>query len=205
MGLHGRRPVRFPGTRGPGHLAQAHHGLPPDAGQTGRALAALHPEAAVTAATRTGRLRIWIGVALVTLGTAVLVLGALTGTVAIALPGGILSFLGILLSGSVLIPPVAALLVGVTLIVMVLVGSGTASASLDAALDRNFTVDFSISAIDEPLPEQAATRLRGLPGIAEVATLTAATVHLGSLDTRVIAMPASAPSPSSSTTASARG
>ncbi|MFZ3454510.1 FtsX-like permease family protein [Arthrobacter sp. 7Tela_A1] len=68
-------------------------------------LAALRPADDVRAGTRRGRVRLASGLVLIAAGAALLALGATDGDLVIALPGGILSFVGILMCSTLFIPP----------------------------------------------------------------------------------------------------
>ncbi|MER2136105.1 MAG: ABC transporter permease [Arthrobacter sp.] len=68
-------------------------------------LAALRPADDVRAGTRKGRVRLIAGLVLLAGGAALLGLGAYDGDLLIALPGGILSFVGILMCSTLFIPP----------------------------------------------------------------------------------------------------
>lgn len=72
-------------------------------------LAALHPDAAVGLGSRRGRVRIGMGLGLVALGAGLLVLTWTKGSVWVGIAGGLVSFLGVLLAASVIVPWVAAL------------------------------------------------------------------------------------------------
>ena len=72
-------------------------------------LAALRPTDAAPLRSRTGVLRLVAGLLLLVPGVALLVFGAVVGQVLIALPGGVLSFLGALLLAQRALPPVVAL------------------------------------------------------------------------------------------------
>lgn len=67
-------------------------------------LAALRPLDHAGVATRRGRIRLGIGVALVVAGGLILALGATQANLLIALPGGALSFLGFLLCAGLFVP-----------------------------------------------------------------------------------------------------
>ncbi len=73
-------------------------------------MAALRPELAVTPRTRAGRVRVGTGVLGLVAGLALLAAGARGGSVAAGVAGGVVSFVGVLLAGSVLVPPLARLL-----------------------------------------------------------------------------------------------
>ncbi|MFJ2507738.1 ABC transporter permease [Arthrobacter citreus] len=68
-------------------------------------LAALRPAEDVRAGTRRGRVRLVSGLVLTAGGAALLGYGAYDGDLLIALPGGILSFVGILMCSTLFIPP----------------------------------------------------------------------------------------------------
>ncbi|MEB7504629.1 ABC transporter permease [Arthrobacter koreensis] len=68
-------------------------------------LAALRPAEDVRAGTRKGRIRLIAGLLLTAAGAALLGYGAWDGDLIIALPGGILSFVGILMCSTLFIPP----------------------------------------------------------------------------------------------------
>lgn len=68
-------------------------------------LAALRPADDVRAGTRKGRVRLVSGLVLTAAGAALLGYGASQGDLLVALPGGILSFVGILMCSTLFIPP----------------------------------------------------------------------------------------------------
>lgn len=70
-------------------------------------LEALRPEASVTARSRRGMLRIGAGLALLLAGVIALVVGATAHTVAIGIVGGLVSFTGVMLAGSIIVPLLA--------------------------------------------------------------------------------------------------
>ncbi len=70
-------------------------------------LEALRPDAAVTARSRRGILRIVAGLVLMGLGAGALVLAATQHVVEVGVAGGLLSFTGVLLAASALVPAVA--------------------------------------------------------------------------------------------------
>ncbi|MBM6406054.1 ABC transporter permease [Phycicoccus sp. CSK15P-2] len=72
-------------------------------------MAALRPDAAVTARSRAGRVRIGLGLLGVLGGGAILAAGATAGVLPLGVLGGAVSFVGVLLAGSVLVPAVARL------------------------------------------------------------------------------------------------
>ena len=67
-------------------------------------LAALRPDAALTVRSRSGRWRVAIGFALCALGAVAVVAGAQLPSVFIGVAGGLVSFTGVLLVGTVLVP-----------------------------------------------------------------------------------------------------
>ncbi|MCW1250466.1 ABC transporter permease [Acaricomes phytoseiuli] len=71
-------------------------------------LAALRPAEDVALTNRRGRIRLILGLILLVLGSLLLVLGAAVTDIAIALPGGLLSFLGILFCGTLFLPKLVA-------------------------------------------------------------------------------------------------
>ncbi|MDQ0735278.1 ABC transporter permease [Arthrobacter agilis] len=140
-------------------------------------LAALRPTDPVLAASRSGRVRLAVGLAALLLGVALLVLGAFSVAIGPAVLGGAVSFLGVVLLAPFFIPasvaaagrlarPLgvpgtlasvnavrnparttassAALLVGVTLVTMMMVGAQTARTSFDRELDQNYAVDLEV-------------------------------------------------------------
>lgn len=67
-------------------------------------LEALRPAEDATTETHRGRVRLVLGLVLVLLGAGLLGVGAAASTLLIALPGGVLSFVGVLLCGSLFLP-----------------------------------------------------------------------------------------------------
>ncbi|KRE37015.1 hypothetical protein ASG73_11935 [Janibacter sp. Soil728] len=67
-------------------------------------LAALRPDAAITGRSRGGRLRIALGLVLIAAGAAALVLSGSLPSVAVGVVGGLVSFTGVIMAGSVLVP-----------------------------------------------------------------------------------------------------
>ena len=140
-------------------------------------LAALRPADDVSLANTSGKVRIILGLLLLAAGTAALVYGAAKGDLLIAFGGGLLSFPGILMLGSLFLPKsvsfigkltsggtvpgklaslnavrnpgrttatATALLIGVTLVSMMMVGAQTAKSSLGDALGGEFLVDMEV-------------------------------------------------------------
>lgn len=70
-------------------------------------LETLRPEAGVTVRSRAGLLRIGVGLVMCLAGAAALVLSATSHSVAVGVVGGLVSFTGVLLAGSVIVPVLA--------------------------------------------------------------------------------------------------
>ena len=68
-------------------------------------LAALRPAEDVRAGSRRGRIRLAVGLVLLAAGAALLALGAVRSDLLVALPGGILSFVGVLMCATLFVPP----------------------------------------------------------------------------------------------------
>lgn len=71
-------------------------------------LAALRPVDAAPLGSRPGLLRLVLGLSMVVPGIALLAVGVVTASVLVALPGGVLSFLGVVLLAQRAVPPVVA-------------------------------------------------------------------------------------------------
>ena len=67
-------------------------------------LAALRPAEDVRAGTKRGRVRLAIGLVLLVAGAALLAVGAVNSDLLVALPGGILSFVGVLMCATLFVP-----------------------------------------------------------------------------------------------------
>lgn len=67
-------------------------------------LAALRPAEDVRAGTKRGRVRLTIGLVLLVAGAALLAVGAVNSDLLVALPGGILSFVGVLMCATLFVP-----------------------------------------------------------------------------------------------------
>ncbi|MCW2131739.1 ABC transporter permease [Arthrobacter sp. VKM Ac-2550] len=78
---------------------------PARAATTVAPLAALRPAEDVRVGNRKGKVRLGFGIALVVGGAVVLGLGALNANLLIALPGGAMSFIGLLLCATLFVPP----------------------------------------------------------------------------------------------------
>lgn len=175
-------------------------------------LAALAPQDAPVASSRKGKTRITIGSILVVLGAAGLLLGAFFPVgkdqsqfllaFGVAFLGGLVSFVGVLMVCSFLIPwavrqasrPFSskisgrlaglnavrqpqrtaaigtALLLGVTLVSLFLVGASTARATLDASLRNSFPIDIQ-AVSDRPFTQAQVDAVSKVPGIEAVAQL----------------------------------
>lgn len=168
-------------------------------------LAALRPADDVSLAHASGKVRIVVGLLLLAAGTAALVYGAATGDLLVAFGGGLLSFPGVLLLGSLFLPrsvsaigslaaggtvpgrlaslnavrnpgrttaTATALLIGVTLVSMMMVGAQTAKSSLGDALGGEFLVDMEVQAGGaRPLDAATLGEVKELRGVRETATL----------------------------------
>lgn len=160
-------------------------------------LAALRPQETVTARTSRGATRIVIGLLLVLCGIAAMYFGvngdeqSMATSFAAAFVGGLLSFIGVLMLGTLLIPWTVrqmarpfgsrvdgrlaglnalrhpqrtaaigtALLLGVTLVVLMLVGATTARSTLNAELAKQYPVDLQVrvqSATTEPMDPESS-------------------------------------------------
>lgn len=75
-------------------------------------LDALRPDAAITVGSRSGRVRIVLGLALIVAGAGALVLSGSMPSVAVGVVGGVVSFTGVIMAGTVLVPW-AARIIGV--------------------------------------------------------------------------------------------
>ncbi|MGL3806475.1 ABC transporter permease [Paeniglutamicibacter sp. R2-26] len=169
-------------------------------------LAALRPADDVSLANTSGKVRIVLGLLLLAAGTALLVFGAAKGELLIAFGGGLLSFPGILMLGSLFLPKsvaligkltsggtvpgklaslnavrnpgrttatATALLIGVTLVSMMMVGAQTAKSSLGDALGGEYLVDMEVSngTLDTLTPANLG-KARELDGVKSAALLT---------------------------------
>lgn len=181
-------------------------------------LEALRPALPAVGRSRSSLARLGLALLLLVGGTTLLVGGpvatgesSLTLGLLVAMAGGALSFLGILLLASRFVPAVArllgglpgrlagapgelavdnavrnparaaatsaALLVGVTLIAMMLVGGQTASMSVSKEIDSHYPVDVMVSG-SAHLAADPIGRVERLPDVAAAARLTRASVDL---------------------------
>ncbi|MET1036409.1 MAG: ABC transporter permease [Arthrobacter sp.] len=179
-------------------------------------LAALRPADPARAGNRRGRVRLAAGALLTLVGAALLGIGAAGANLLIAFGGGALSFPGVLLLGSLFLPPAvsaagrlarpagvpgrlaalnavrnpgrttataSALLIGVTLVSMMMVGAQTAKASLDGALASEYLVDVTVEGHgrDTPLDSGDAGEVLRVDGVAAAALLTPVGTDAGGL------------------------
>lgn len=191
-------------------------------------LAALTPQEGTRPHRVVLALRLGAGAFMLLAGGGLLVLGALTHSVVAGIPGGMLSFLGVVLLLPVLVPGVmrllgavaartgapaelavgnihrhptraaataGALLVGVTLVVMTVVGGATGSQSISKAVDDEYAIDLAVSttgAGTRGLPADAEGRLRAIPRIVDAASLPGARISVAGEEQDVVAIPAGA-------------
>lgn len=169
-------------------------------------LAALRPADDATLSNKAGKLRIIFGMLLVLGGAAALAYGAIKGDILIAFGGGMLSFPGVLMLGSLFLPKAVstigsltsggtvpgklaslnavrnpgrttatatALLIGVTLVSMMMVGAQTAKASLNEALGSEYLVDVEVNDYGQSKEYSAdqlnkVKNLNGVEGLTEL-------------------------------------
>lgn len=87
----------------------------------------------------------------------------------------------------------SALLIGVTLISMMIVGTATGKTSVDRELDRQFAIDAAVSSSAANLPRSSVAALADGPGVVASAALKGATLTVaGARDQEVVGIPASA-------------
>lgn len=181
-------------------------------------LAALRPLDDASLSNRRGRVRLVIGFILLVIGLPMLLGGAWLNSLFVALPGGLLTFLGVLFCAGLFIPgavravgrlahpsgvpgrlaalnavrnpartsaTASALLIGVTLVTMMMVGAGSAKAALGQGLAERYPVDISVSSPSGPSERQpgsaskaftpaSAQSVSGLKGVASSALLVTA-------------------------------
>ncbi|MFL4472783.1 ABC transporter permease [Paeniglutamicibacter sp. MACA_103] len=170
-------------------------------------LAALRPADDATVGNKAGKLRIVFGALLVSAGAAALAYGAIEGNILIAFGGGLLSFPGILMLGSLFLPKAVsvigaltsggtvpgklaslnavrnpgrttatatALLIGVTLVSMMMVGAQTAKSSLGEALGSEFLVDVEVNDYNSgtSFAPEALAEVKAMNGVEGLAELT---------------------------------
>lgn len=170
-------------------------------------LAALRPADDAAAGNKAGKIRIVFGALLVAAGAAALAYGAMEGDILIAFGGGVLSFPGVLMLGSLFLPKTVsaigsltsggtvpgklaslnavrnpgrttatatALLIGVTLVSMMMVGAQTAKASLGDALGSEFLVDVEVNDYSgTTFPAESLAKVKAMNGVQDLAELTA--------------------------------
>lgn len=169
-------------------------------------LAALRPADDAAVGNKAGTVRIVFGALLVLAGAAALAYGAMEGDILIAFGGGVLSFPGVLMLGSLFLPKTVsaigalisgssvpgklaglnavrnpgrttatatALLIGVTLVSMMMVGAQTAKASLGDALGSEYLVDVDVNDYSgTSYPSESLAKVRAMNGVEALAELT---------------------------------
>ncbi|MUK02134.1 FtsX-like permease family protein [Vibrio cholerae] len=168
-------------------------------------LAALRPSEPTVARSRSGRVRLVLGLVALLGGSALLLLGALAVAIVPAVAGGAVSFFGVVLLAPFFVPPSvaligrlarplgvpgtlasvnavrnparttsssAALMVGVTLVTMMMVGAQTARTSFESELDENYAVDLEVAGTGAASAPSAGSGPAGAtPERTDVATL----------------------------------
>lgn len=168
-------------------------------------LAALRPELAPTGRSRTSRVRLTVGAALAVLGFAGMLQGALAGSAPVAVPAGLLSFLGIILTAPVVVPALArmagrfagrwagvpgelatdntvrnprrtaatstALLIGITLMASMVVGSATSKSAISQSVDEQFAMDVQVISTEHSLPGAVRRQIADTDGVDRSAAL----------------------------------
>lgn len=170
-------------------------------------LAALRPADDAAVGNKAGKVRIVLGALLVIAGAGALAYGAVQGDILIAFGGGMLSFPGVLMLGSLFLPKTVsvigaltsggtvpgklaslnavrnpgrttatatALLIGVTLVSMMMVGAQTAKASLGDALGSEYLVDVVVDdyGTTKEYSAEQLNKLEHLNGVQGLAALT---------------------------------
>ncbi|GAA5225720.1 ABC transporter permease [Paeniglutamicibacter antarcticus] len=169
-------------------------------------LAALRPAEDAAVGNKAGKVRIVFGVLLILGGGAALAYGAIEGNILIAFGGGLLSFPGVLMLGSLFLPrtvsaigaltsggtvpgklaslnavrnpsrttaTATALLIGVTLVSMMMVGAQTAKHSLGEALGSEYLVDVEVDTYqDTTFTPEALGKVKAMTGVDALAELT---------------------------------
>ncbi|MFC5678090.1 ABC transporter permease [Aeromicrobium endophyticum] len=79
-----------------------------------------------------------------------------------------------------------ALLIGVTLITAVVVGSASISHKVNTSLDENNPVDLMATSSTAPVPDRVTAEIRRVDGVEEVAALPGAPARVGGLDVDVL-------------------
>jgi putative ABC transport system permease protein len=79
-----------------------------------------------------------------------------------------------------------ALLIGVTLITAVVVGSASISHKVNSSLDVQNPVDLMATSTSAPIPDRVADDIRRIDGVAGVATLTGQSARVGGQDVDVL-------------------
>ena len=192
-------------------------------------LAALRPQLESVTATRAGVVRLVLGGLLLAAGTAGLLYGAIKPGMGknysavypvIGVAGGIVSFIGVMFLGIVLIPALAklvgllpsllggvpgrlaadnsrrnpgraaaaasALLIGVTLISMTLVGAETGRRTYSEALDRTSPIDLMLTPESQQVPDEMLRKTSASSVVAAAARADTASVQMNGRQTPVV-------------------
>lgn len=194
-------------------------------------LAALRPQLESVTATRAGVVRLVLGGLLLAAGTAGLLYGAIKPGMGknysavypvIGVAGGIVSFIGVMFLGIVLIPALAklvgllpsllggvpgrlaadnsrrnpgraaaaasALLIGVTLISMTLVGAETGRRTYSEALDRTSPIDLMLTPESQQVPDEMLRKTSASSVVAAAARADTASVQMNGRQTPVVGL-----------------
>ncbi|MDO9379296.1 MAG: FtsX-like permease family protein [Nocardioidaceae bacterium] len=182
-------------------------------------LAALQPQVEPAARSRAGVLRIVSALVVGGTGVGALLLGAAAPSLLVAMAGGMLSFVGVVLLGPVLVPALVrlvgplfrtagvpgriavqnavrnprrtasttlALLVGVTLVTTVVVGTASVKSSVGSVLDDAAPVDLALTSTTGALPGGVAREVGGTDGVGRSAELAGAQVEVGGTSVRLL-------------------
>ncbi|WGW13016.1 ABC transporter permease [Saxibacter everestensis] len=194
-----------------------------------RPLAALRPADEVDVKSKRGMVRLIIAFLMIVVGIVGLIAGALKVGITLALPAGALTFLGLLLASSLLIPlavravgmlvswtgvpgklaalnavrnpgrtaaTAAALLVGVTLVGMMIVGSASVRTSVQNQIDERRPVDLWVQTTNpDGLTENQLSAAATEPDVRESVVLDGTPVSFGTEDSAADSTEASTDSP----------
>jgi putative ABC transport system permease protein len=180
-------------------------------------LAALRMDDRIDVRSRAGALRLLAAVAAVAVGAAALVAGASSGLVPVGVAGGMVSFVGVLWAGPVLVPGAVrllgqparlaglpgrlalansarnprrtaatalALLVGVTLISMLTIGTASSQSSSQRLNDDYHPIDMAVSARTS-FDASVLDQLQTVEGVDASAVLQGAPLRIGGRSVRV--------------------
>ncbi|TCK24605.1 FtsX-like permease family protein [Pseudonocardia endophytica] len=175
-------------------------------------LAALRPQPVLDARTATGRVRLATAALLLVAGLALLAAAVLRHDRVLMLTGGATLFIGVLLVGPRLVPPLvrvagtllgpgarpatrnavrnprrtatttAALMVGVTLAVAVLTGMATWRTAMDDHRDTRLPIDATLASLDRPLPAELPDEVRSIPGVEQTLVVDGAVARISAWD-----------------------